>query len=162
MSSTGVSRGVLRMTFICFPDTLYKQSLQSCNFPSRLILIPSLGSSRLLSSQPPPLYSGLHIVVRSRRDGVIRKDSARTASKSSPMNLRQASQYRFPPLWSTRSFNRRCSPSPRHPSGDPFVFSYFKYVLSFALISFFLLAVVWTYLLHKYLYLCESRRFAGG
>ena len=145
------------MTFICFPDTLYKQSLQSCNFPSRLILIPSLGSSRLLSSQPPPLYSGLHIVVRSRRDGVIRKDSARTASKSSPMNLRQASQYRFPPLWSTRSFNRRCSPSPRHPSGDPFVFSYFKYVLSFALISFFLLAVVWTYLLHKYLYLCESR-----
>jgi hypothetical protein len=38
-------------------------------------------------------------------------------SKSSHTNLRPASQYRFPPLWSTRSFNRRCLPSPHHPSG---------------------------------------------
>lgn len=79
--------------------------------------IPSRASSNSIVINTTSDAAPFPSLPSSRHCDLPPQASSTTVSKSSHTNLRPASQYHFPPLWSTRSFNRRCLPSPHHPSG---------------------------------------------
>jgi hypothetical protein len=79
--------------------------------------IPSRASSNSIVINTTSDAAPFPSLPSSRHCDLPPQASSTTVSKSSHTNLRPASQYRFPPLWSTRSFNRRCLPSPHHLSG---------------------------------------------